>query len=288
MLTNSTFSMFRAEWDKIGGNWIWSTFLIWIFPIGALTLGVLGIIAALLSDEFLAEQRTVGVYTWDEALLASWEIVNNIVGRWIIISFAAWVFASEYKNGTWKNLATRRGRVRLIVNKFITLAIYVTVAFTTMSLIFFFGNWVMSDIVGTDYGLSTAGDVMGDFLPDYAANVFLTLTGTLISAAFAAAAAMVTKNVFASVIVGILFYMFEFVGIFFFVGLVQLITGVDISVIIEYLPSFNLESISAVLLEREGFENPAPLEQSLVIVGLWAVGLVAVTAWLFRRQDITV
>jgi len=259
-------------------------------------LGVFGIIAALLSDEFLAEQRAIGVYTWDEALLASWEIVNNIVGRWVIIAFTAWVFASEYKHGTWKNLATRRGRVTLIVNKFITVAVYVTVAFTTMSLIFFFGNWIMSDIVGTDYGLSTAGETMGDFLPDYATNVFLTLSGTLISAAFAAAAAMITKSVFASVIVGIIFYMIEFVGILGIFGLIDLVFRVNLVPLYGYLPSYNLDQIGSRLFTGQPnnfnigetfFEAPA-LEISLLIVLAWAVGLVAVTAWLFRRQDITV
>ena len=180
------YQLFRAEWEKIAGN-RWNTaFFIWIFPAGV-SLFVLGaIFFALGSSEF---REAVPIGHWDVNFLLTWNVTNTPFARWAILAFTAFVFVAEYKSGTWKNLTILRPRSVLILNKFMTLTAYVTLAFMMMSVIHGIGAGIVADIVGTDYGLATMGDKMGGFLEDYALQMFLALTGTFIMAAFAALAA---------------------------------------------------------------------------------------------------
>lgn len=288
-------SLFHAEWQKITGNrWV-TSFLIWIFPVATLFIAGGAVVVALLSEDYRSALRATGVYPWDKSLLTTWPIVNNYFGRWIILAFTANIFAGEYQHGTWKNLTIHRQRPALIVNKFVALAVFVTFAFTLVSLINGIGSGILANIVGVDYGLSTAGDVMGDFLREYGINMFTTLAGTFVVAAFAALAAMITKNILASVIVGIIFNIAETVGIIFFFGLVNWILKINLFGLYIYLPTYNLENIASWIRADSGLPATfaehtytAPtLAGSLFIIAAWAFGLVAVTAYLFQRQDIT-
>lgn len=288
-------NLFYGEWRKITGNrWV-TAFLIWIFPASMALLAVGAIVIALLSEDFRTAQRLAGVAPWHESLLETWLLVNNQVGRWVILAFTANIFAGEYQHGTWKNLTIHRRRETLILNKFVTLAVFVTFAFLLVSIMNGIGSGILAAILDINYGLSAAGDVAGDFLREYALQMFTTLTGVFIIAAFAALAAMITKNILASVIVGIIINIAETVGIIFFFGLVKWLLKIDLFGLYIYLPTFNLENIGSwirtntplpIMFEDQAYTAPT-LAGSLLIVALWAFGLVAVTAYLFRRQDIT-
>jgi hypothetical protein len=287
--------LFRAEWVKIAGNRWASAFLIGIFPVGAALFVILNILLALLSDNFRLQMQFEGFDPWYVVMVDVWNIVNNVVGRWIIIVFAAFVFAGEYAHGTWKNLVTRRSRVTLILNKFFTLAVFVTSAFVLTSLIAGIGLGIVASILDVDYGLSETGEVLGDFLRDYVVQAFTTLAGTIISASFAALAAMIARNILVASMVGIFFYMLEFAAILIIFGLINWIFEIDLSPVYRLLPSFNLDSITAWVVTGEARIVPVlgsnleafSLGVSVLIVVAWVVALVGLTTALFYRQDIT-
>jgi len=295
MMALNLFQLFRGEWLKIAGNrWV-VIFLIWIFPAAMLLVGVAAILFALLTEDFREAQRLTGVAPWNESLLSTWDIVNNQIGRWVILAFTANIFAGEYTHGTWKNLIIHRRRVTLIINKFVTLAVFVTAAFVAVSIINGIASGILASILDIDYGLSNAGAVMGEFIKDYLLQMFITLTGTFIVASFAALAAMITRNVLASVIVGVIINMVETVGVVFFFGLVDWLLKINLFELYRYLPTYSLENINSWIGFSRGLDTSfagqeyiAPsLEMSLLVVVLWAFGLVALTAYLFQRQDIS-
>jgi hypothetical protein len=63
--------------------------------------------------------------------------------------------------------------------------------------------------------------------------------------------------------------------------------------IYHFTPSYNLANISAWVNNNapysifSEYSQPHSLPVSILIVALWVVGLLALTTYLFRRQDIT-
>lgn len=289
-------NLFYAEWQKITGNRIAIAFFVWMFPLMTFIAASIAIVIALLSEDFREVQRIQGIYGWDESLLYTWGLVNNIVGRWITLAFTAFVFAGEYSNGTWKNLTTRRSRVALILNKFVVVSVLVLMSYTLMSLINMIGSGILANVVGLDYGFSEFGARFNDFIGEYLLQIFLTMTGTFIIAAFAALAAMVAKNVLAAVGFAVGINIFELLGVIFVMGLINWALQIDLSPLYRYLPSYNLENVAQWIRVNQGTPpftlaevapEPNTMAVSLVLVAVWVVGLVGLTAYLFKRQDIT-
>lgn len=293
---SAALSMFRAEWLKISGNRWTVAFLIWVFPIGALILMASAVLIALLSPGFRAEQQMLGIDPWYITLVKAWEIINNpVIGRPVILIFTAIVFAGEYQNGTWKNLIPLRTRVALILNKFVTLAVFITVSFVLMTIIVTIGTGVVAAVLDIDYGLGSAGPVVSDFLGQYFLQMFYVMMSTFIVSCFAALAAMMTRSVVAASIVAMIAYFFEALGVILFFLLVDLVTGLKLYGVYRFLPSFNLENIMSWVREDKGLlfvigevdYGIMSLAGSLLIVIAWVVALIALTIWRFQRQDIT-
>lgn len=283
--------MFYGEWQKIAGNRWAVSFLIWIFPAAALLVMTGAVLLALFSQDFRTAQLELGINPWNVTLIESWQPVSNEFGRWIIIAFAAFVFAGEYQHGTWKNLITRRSRIRLILNKFLTFSVFVLVAMLLMSIILGIGPGIVAAILGIDYGLGSAGDVMGEFLRDYILQMFVVLTIAFIAACYAAIAAMYTKNVLSSVILGVLLTIAEN-GLLAFIGLIQWLFNIDLLFIYQFTPTYNLANISSWITSGVGhgvFGDQLPilsLEQSLLIMVVLVAGLISLAVFAFQRQDI--
>lgn len=120
-------TLFRAEWQKITGYRIVATLLVWIYPAGAALMMVLALIGVLLSESLRAGvQQSPPV--WTQQSMVIWELVNSEIGRFLLVTFAAFVFAGEYQWGTWKNLVPRTARVPLILTKYAAFAVLITAA----------------------------------------------------------------------------------------------------------------------------------------------------------------
>lgn len=101
--------------------------LVWIYPAGAVLMMVLALIGVLLSESLRAGvQQSPPV--WTQQSMVIWELVNSEIGRFLLVTFAAFVFAGEYQWGTWKNLVPRTARVPLILTKYAAFAVLITAA----------------------------------------------------------------------------------------------------------------------------------------------------------------
>jgi ABC-2 type transport system permease protein len=290
-------SLFRAEWQKTAGNRWAVGMLMWIFPAAAFGMSVAAIVITLLSSGYREYLQGIGPIPWNTRMLETVGFLNSELGRLIILAFTAIMFAGEYQYGTWKNLIPRRRRVALILTKFVTLAVFVVISVIAFSIIAVIGTGLTSAIAGVEFGPALTGEVVGQFLSDYGLQLLVTLSATFIASGYAAVAAMVIRNILGSLLVGFIFSLGEATVLILTLVLYN-VFKLPVQVVNIYLftPGYNLANISAWAKNGVGYAyrvamdyslEPFSLAASLLIVALWILGLVALTLFLFRRQDIT-
>ena len=286
--------LFRAEWRKISGN-RWATgCMIWIFPALAVLGTALGLLAAVLSSDFQTSLND-GPATWTEMAVIAWLIPMNLLGRLLLVGFTAVIFAGEYQWNTWKAIVPRSQRVPLILVKFFAVAVFVVLAFILMSILLTVGMGLVSWVAGASYGPAINGDVLRDFAEDYSLNMLAAFLTTIIAAGVAALAAMITRSILGSTVIGIVVTIGEnllILPLWFIGGLLK----VDFfEHLFRFTPGYNLNRLLTFLFGEvpEEFElqsgkiiHDTQLFSEAVLV-VWVVGLVALTAYLFQRQDVT-
>lgn len=287
-------SLFRAEWRKIIGH-RWATgCMIWIFPILAVLVTVLALIAVPLSAD-LREGLSLEPATWTEAAGSAWAIPTNPLGRLLLIGFTAILFAGEYQWNTWKSIVPRNQRVPLILVKFFTVAVFVVFAFFLMSILLTVGIGLVSWAAGASYGPDIDSDVLRDFSKDYSLNMLSAFMTTIIAAGVAALAAMVTRSILGSVVIGVVVTIGETLLIFPLMILSGLFQMDFFRHIFRFTPGYNLNRLLTYLFgetpEGYGLRSGEMVHDtqlfSVVVLAVWVVGLVTLTAYLFQRQDIT-
>lgn len=292
-------NLFRAEWEKIAGNrWVVSC-LIWVFPVGAFVFVVLGTLVLSLSSSARGSMRQDEAMEWTKQAIGVWNFTSNLLGRLLLLGFTAVIFAGEYQWNTWKNVVPRNRRASLILVKFLALGSYVVVAFVLMSIIWTLGAGWLSWIADAPYGPELSGKVLSEFTRDYAIAAVLAFTSTIIAAGYAALAAMLTRSILGGILVGIGITIAEellfvgmilieyFLGIRHFVYLYRLTPGYNLLNVASWVNDHHANRITVELNKGVNYAFQDTLLTSVVILAVWVVGLISLTAYLFRRQDIT-
>ncbi|NLF75093.1 MAG: hypothetical protein GX573_05300 [Chloroflexi bacterium] len=290
-------NLFRAEWVKIAGNrWV-AGCLVWIFPILAVAFVMLMSVIMALSPA-ARESFFEAPAQWTEQAVAIWNIPNNPLGRLVLLGFTAVVFAGEYQWQTWKNVVPRNRRSLLILIKFLALGAFIVLAFVLMSILWTVGMGVLSRIAGVPYGPSLTGDVLVDFAGDYALAAALAFTSTVIAAGYAALAGMLTRSILGGVLVGFAITFLENLSI---AGLALIGYLLDIPRIVHLYrltPGYNLLNVSSWITDDDAIEMTLQVSSdhsyavsdsltfSILVLAAWVVGLIGLTIYLFRRQDI--
>jgi hypothetical protein len=291
-------NLFRAEWIKVVGNRWAAGCLVWVFPVGAAGLIILAAFVMTLFPSTRENFNEGNPSLWTDQAIATWNLANNPLGRLILLGFTAVVFAGEYQWNTWKNVVPRHQRVALILVKFFTLGAFVVTAFVLMSIIWTVGWGGLTLIAGESYGPAIKGSVLSDFAQDYALQASMTFTSTIISAGYAALAAMITRSILGGVLVGFGITFAENLSIVALLIIGYFLKAPRLVELYRFTPGYNLVNVT------EWVNNNAPsrmqvdvggtevffsnsLESSLLILAVSVIGLIAVTAYLFRQQDIT-
>lgn len=292
-------NVLRAEFLKMVGNrWV-TGLLIWVFPMGA--LGFVGLMAllALLIPSFRANVFFEPPL-WTNAFLGPWGFANNLFGRIFLLGFTAVTFAGEYEWGTWKNIVPRQRRGQLIMAKFINLGVLILIAFGLMSLILGLGQGLLARIVDVPYGPEVTGEVLQEFLGDYALQATLAFSSVLIASIYAALSAMMMQSILGGILVGIGISIVEPLVFGMNLGLARLFDSVWFVHLGRISPFYNIENVNAWVRRGQAidwlkpsfrlFDQPAPVDSmrfSVLVLAVWlalGIGLVLV---LFQRQDIT-
>lgn len=286
--------LFRAEWQKIVGNrWVTGC-MIWVFPALAVLVTVLALVAAALSTSF-REGIAGEPLNWTDIAILPWFIPNNPLGRGLLLGFTAVLFAGEYQWNTWKALVPRSRRVPLILVKFVTVGLFIIFAFTLMSVLLTSGIGLVSVVAGATYGPPLERGVLAEFAQDYGLQMLYAFLSTTIAAGYAALAAMITRSILGSVITGIVVSIGETMLFIPLYLIAQLLGKEGVLHIYRFVPSYNLLNLFTWLSGEtpDGLELPSgavivdsQLFAEAVLV-CWVIGLIALTAYAFQRQDIT-
>jgi len=274
--------------------------MVWIFPAGALIFLIVAALVLLFSSAARTGLREDEMILWTEQAVSIWNIPNNPIGRLILLGFTAVIFAGEYQWHTWKNVVPRQSRTALVLVKFFALGAFVVLAFVLMSIIWTLGWGVLTRIGETSYGPQITRHVLSDFVQDYALAASLAFTSTIIAAGYAALAGMLTRSILGGVIVS---FGITFVENLSILGLMIIGWFLDIPKIVHlyrFTPGYNAVNVANWINEHapntmrpsdEGvfasivFSDS--LEFSLGVLAAWVIGLIALTVFLFQRQDIT-
>ncbi|MFP4320961.1 MAG: ABC transporter permease [Anaerolineales bacterium] len=296
----------RAEWLKMTGNrWLVGC-LIWIWPLAALAIAGLLWVSVLLSPP-TRDALIENPQQWTDASLLVWTVPNSIIGRLLIVGFTTVLFAGEYQWGTWKNMLMRRDRMTLILTKFITLATFIIIAFGLTSII-----WVVGLGLVQFTASGTYPPALDNIPPDYVwrlgLQIFNAFVSSLIIAGIAALAALLTRSILASLVLGVSATLID--G-FIAAGLVILYAYTDIRVfpsLYRFSISYNVDNLlnwanfqasTNVMGNIELRDNPVfgdlmispPLEGnalwvSMVLLLAWMGILVGLAIFSFNRQDL--
>ncbi len=298
-------SMFLAEWKKITGHRWLTSFLLWILPVGAGTFLIFEIIAALLAPDAARKPFALEQGEWTTTMVGIWDLLysfpGNIFGRLPLLAFTVVIFAGEYEWGTWKNIVPHNRRATLILVKFAALGAFIFLVFGATSVIVAVGRGIAIRAAGGEYGPALTTEVLTDFAGDYLLHATLAFVSTIIVSSFAALAAMATRSIISGLLMGFLLSVGEPISLLFFSVLGQLLNNMQIVRLYQLMPSFNLDNIALWAQFNQGVDlnqwlsgvgasvsvDPVSLPASLMMAAAWVAGLIALTIFLFRRQDIT-
>ncbi len=292
-------SALGAEWRKLVGHKKAFSFLVMIFPVGALVI----VLAIDIVPGFLVpavrEYNAANARFWTDDLIVIWTVLSGFPGGTFLqmpfIAFIAVAFAGEYQWGTWKNILPGQSRTVLIVSKFVVLSALILLALVLTSLIITGGNWLSSILFNSPFGPPLAEVDFAVLAKEYLAQIFVTFASILIAAAYTALIAMYSRSVIASLLLAIGVGIVEFASILLLLLAGSILKKPSIVNIFVVTPTYNLDNIKSWILEGvgsnaggiPGFTAVLPLAISVLIVVLWLVGLLGLTAVVFRRQDIT-
>lgn len=292
-LARSFTDLLRAEWIKLTANRLLASFTVWVYPVGAATfLMVMGPLLGLMEGPtpFVSGR-------WPEAMLGVWGILlsfpGHIMARLPVIAFMAMAFAGEYEWNTWKNVVPRTRRAALLIAKFIILGVLICASLALTSLLWGGGRAIIAAVYGWDFGPAIDADVAGDFAVRFLVEAALAFAMLLILGAFTAISVLLTRSIVGGILLGFGFSILEGLSGLLFPMIATLFDRLEWINGYAYTPDYAVHNIRSWVVRGELF-RPAPmfapeptLLASVLVLAVWAAALIAITVWLFERQDLT-
>ena len=279
----------RAEHLKLArhrATW----FLVWIYPIGLVLLW-----SVYMAWEF-AEGRAAEIpevpetaVSWARETAVAWGGPASGFGRYLLAAFAAVAFAGEYGWNTWKLIVPHRGRMALLAGKYLTVLalLYTALAITgalTVTL-----SWLGETILGEALPRGITPQML---LGAHAEAALSALPAVLLTLAYTALAAVLTRSTMAAVVIGVVVGTIE--EVFGKFAPVFAVVAPDlISFLYHALPGYHLDNVRFWLSDGKALRVPfpdgvvaLPWGASLTALSAWIGGLTALTFGVFRRQDL--
>jgi ABC-type transport system involved in multi-copper enzyme maturation permease subunit len=141
-----------------------------------------------------------------------------------------------------------------------------------------------------------AGETLTDFVNSFALQAFVGIVSALIAATFGALGGILTRSILGAVGFGAVCTLAEQAILIILLLVGNALNAPGIIKLYQYTPGYNLSNISSWATSGTPFTLTGAMSQyfdsmsagaSFVILVLWVVGLIGLTVWLFRRQDIT-
>ena len=263
--------------------------LVWIFPIGAIVIPLIVIIAQL-AQGAPPTPGTPSLARWYDNANNFWDLPASGLARFLIGGFVAVVFAGEYSWNTWKLIVPHRARPTLLAAKYAVTLGLLYLAFIIAAPIVTGLIWLEDSLTGDPI---PDGITAGGLLWAHAQGLLAGLPVVLFTIALVSFAAIVTRSTTAAIIIGIVWVTLEQLIQAFAQPLSMYLTGL-VELLYQILPGYHFANLESWLLKGEGQVVPFPSETvvaygwaaSLAVVAAWVIGLVALTFWRFQKQDI--
>jgi ABC-2 type transport system permease protein len=267
------------------GTWM----LVWIFPIGTLIISAIAILAQMARSDGPPE-RAMDLQRWLENAADFWDAPPSGIVRFLICAFVALAFAGEYGWNTWKLIVPHRARSTLIAAKYLVSTGLLYTAFIIAALIFMASGYVEDVVTGDPI---PEGITFGGLAAAHWQGFLGSLPPVLLTIAIASAAAILTRSTTAGLIIGIVIVTLEQLFRSFGPLLSMYLPGIT-EALYQALPGYHVANLTEWATDGQAlsvpFPNGSPVEYgweaSLAITAIWIAGLVALTFWSFRRQDI--
>jgi len=287
--------LMRAEWLKIRSNVRLTSSLVWIFPIGAATILIVGILINLGTGEF-SGYTSISRWTTDSVLI--WGFINqfpgNVFGRLLPLAFLAVVFAGEYQWQTWKNIIPRSRRLTIFIAKLLTSTIVVLASCVVTSIVILILQWVGHQVLGAQYGPEVTFALVGETILTFFQETLVAFLSLLILGSFAAVAAFITRSMMGALLLSFGFSIAEIMSLWVLVLFSIWFDKPNIVNVFRYLPGFNLENLRSWMVLGHGWTDlpmPVTIEvgigESIVWIVIWVLLLAGWAYSIFHRQDIT-
>lgn len=291
--------LFRAELAKIIGN-RWTTgLLLWVFPVGALGIGLF-MLGVLVVSPNTYQRMFEYPYQWTNMVLGAWAFPSNPLGHMFLVGLTAVSFAGEYQWGTWKNILPYRSRAALLGVKFVTLSVLIIAAFLVTSVVFGGGFALLSTLAGKPLSPPVTPAALSDLWSDYLLQAALSYLSILVVSIYVAISASIMRSVVGGVMVGMLFVSVEPAIGFLFPPLALRWEQPLYLTISRLTPSYNFANIRSWIQAGQPSQPYLPFYQklgltvpadsygfSLLVLTGWVIVGLALILWIFQRQDIS-
>lgn len=289
--------LLRAEWQKVIKNYLLTSFLVWIYPVGLAAFFTMAVLAGLASKTAQLAMVATSSGQWTTDMLGIWGLVTsfpaNILPRMLPLAFMTVVFAGEYQWGMWKNLVPRSRRRWLILTKFVILIVVVMISIMLASLVIGAGQSLSHKVAGVGYGPILTTEVLADFLRAYAREALLGMASLSLLVGYAAVSALLTRSILGGLLAGFGFSIFEPMSLGMLILMGRLLDKPDVINLYQFTPSYNVDNIRSWLVSNMPFtqvETNFTAEPSLavssIVLGAWVIGLIILAVSVFERQDI--
>jgi hypothetical protein len=260
--------------------------LVWIWPLGVLFILSMAIVIQVAKGEVGGPESAAG---WVDDAADFWQVAAEPFGRYLFCAFAAVVFAGEYGWNTWKLIVPHRARGSLIAAKYVVALGLLICGVTLAALLFNLLNWFKDLATGTPI---PAGITAGALFKAHGLAFLAVLGPILFSVAYTSLAAILTRSTIGALVIGLVVTTVERLFGAFAPILEPGAPGL-VNFLYQVLPSYHLSNLRAWFMDGGVMTVPFPSGPfstapgvSAAIVGVWTLGLIALTFRAFRRQDI--
>jgi ABC-type transport system involved in multi-copper enzyme maturation permease subunit len=227
---------------------------------------------------------------WIDYTVRVWQIAGLTLGRYFIAAYFALVFAGEYGWNTWKLVVPHTARWKLIASKYAVALALLYSAWLVTAAITLLLNWAKAVVTGIAI---PEGVTAATLLDGHLTAIALGIAPLLLAAAYASIAAVLTRSTLAAFIISLVLITID--EIFGKLMSVMSAFGLEwLAAPYRVLPGYHLDNLTSWMQEGVGHQVKlasgavVAYSQAVSAVALiaWIAGLVALTFWVFRRQDI--
>ncbi|MDP8917054.1 MAG: ABC transporter permease, partial [Pseudomonadota bacterium] len=180
---------------------------VWIFPIGLVIGAVLATGYELVRPE--TPQPAANAAAWIADTAKVWTAPMNGLGRYLIAAFTAVAFGGEYGWNTWKLIAPHRDRTALLLAKYAVVLTMLAVAFVLLAGLYALTGLINDALTNEP---TPRGVEFGALLAAHGPGALRTTVSTLLTVAYASAAAVLTRSTMAGAIIAIVAVTLESAG----------------------------------------------------------------------------